>query len=140
MQGEEALFPDQIGEGGVHQRAGELPGPVGPEVHEDDRVAGADDGLPAAEHGDHKLIGDARVIRALYGLNRVGLKGSLPQHQGVIGLLHPVPALIPVHGVVPAGNHADFGAAQRLAFVLQPGDEVPAGGGGTSRPSRKAWT
>ena len=50
----------------IHEAAGDLPGAVGAEVEENNRVVVPDLGVFGAYHGDHKLVG----------------------HPGVIGLLH----------------------------------------------------
>ena len=127
---EEALLPLEAVEIRVHQGAGDLPGPVGPEVHEDAGVALADMGVLGADHRDDELVGDAGVIALLDRVHRVGVKlGALAVDHGGIGLLHPVPVGVPVHGVVTAGHRGDGGAVL-LAHLLHLGHIALAGGGG----------
>ena len=125
-QGEE--LPGEAGELRVHQGAGQLPGPVGPEVEEDDAVVVADGALGVADHRLHELIRDAAGIGLPHGVDGVGIAGApLAVDHGVVGLLHPVPALVPVHGVVAAHDggdlaHADLGAvADGLLHKAQAG-------------------
>ena len=128
--GEVALLPLHVGEGGIHKAAGDLPGPVRAEVDEDDGVAllylpvlGAHDGL-------HKLVGDAGVIGLLHAVHRVGVLDALAPGHGVIGPLHPIPALVPIHGVVTAHDGGDLSHADLPALGRQLLHVALAGGGG----------
>ena len=56
---------------------------------------------------------------------------------GVIGPLEPVPAAVPVHGVVPSHHIGDLSNAQGLYFLLELADIVRPEVGETSRPSKK---
>ena len=69
-------------------------------------------GVLNAHHRDHELIGDAGVVRGLDRIGRVGGEGALAADHGVVGLLEPVPPLVPVHGVVPAHDGGDLSNAQ----------------------------
>ena len=103
----------------VHEAAGDLSGPVGAEVVENDGVACLDLAPLGADHRLHELVGDPCVIGLLHGLGGVLLEGALAVGDGVVGPLHPVPALIPVHGVVPAHDRGDLAHAQLLALGLK---------------------
>ena len=128
--GEVALLPLHVGKGGIHETAGDLPGPVGAEVGEDDGVALPHAAVLGAHDGLHKLVGDAGIIGFLHPVHRVGVLHALAPGHGVVGPLHPVPALVPVHGVVAAHDgghlaHADFFALFHKLFHI-----FLAGGGG----------
>ena len=127
---EEALLPLKAGEVGVHQSAGDFPGPVGAEVVEDDAVALAN-GLGALDNrGHHKLVGDFLVVGVLHGAQgALGLLALAVDHGG-IGLLHTLPAVVPVHGVVAAHDGGNLAHADFLQLVHQFLDVVLAAGGG----------
>ena len=79
----------------IHQRTGNLPGPVGTEVEEDHAVVVGDRALAVAHHGLDKFIGDAGGIGILHGSHGHGIEGgAFAVDHGVIGLLHPVPCLL----------------------------------------------
>ena len=128
---EEALFPLKAGEIGVHEGAGDLPGPVGAEVHEDDGVPVPDLRVFGGDHGHHELVGDARVIAGLHGPHRVAEEAvlALAVHHGLVGPLHPVPVGVPVHGVVAAGDGGDLRPVL-AAGLVHLRHEALAGGGG----------
>ena len=116
--------------GRVHQGAGDLPGPVGPEVEKDDAVVVGDGALAVADHGLHELVGDPGGVGGLHSGRGIGVgDGALAVDHGVIGLLHPVPALVAVHGVVAAHDRGDLPHADLGALLYGLGHEVLAAGG-----------
>ena len=119
VHGQEAGLALHIGEVLVHEAPGDLPGPVGAEVEEDDGVVVPDLGVLGAHHGLHKLVRHTGVIGLLDRLSGVGLEGPFAAGDGVIGALHPVPALVPVHGVVAAHDRGDLAHAQLLDLGLE---------------------
>ena len=136
---EEALLPFKPLEVGVHKGAGDLPGPVGTEVHEDDGIPLADFRVFGGDDRHHELVGDAGVIAGLHGPHRVADEALLAfaVHHGLIGALHPVPVGVPVHGVVPPGDGGDLGPVP-VAGLLHLGHKVLAGGGGHVAPVHEA--
>ena len=70
-----------------------------------------------AQEGLHELVGDAGGVGALHSGHRVALQGGPAQGDGVIGPLHPLPALVPVHGVVAAADGGDLPHPQAGALV-----------------------
>ena len=128
-QGEE--LPGKAVELGVHQGPGDLPGPVRAEIEEDDAVVVGDGPVGITDHRFHKFVGDALFIGLFYRVHRVGVvNGALAVDHGVIGLFHPVPTLVPVHGVITAHNRGDFAHADFLALGHSLSHEARAGGGG----------
>ena len=122
----------------VHQGPGDLPGPVGPEVEEDHAVIVGDGALGITDHGFHEFVGDAPVIGLPYRGHRVWiLHGALAVHHGVVSRLHPVPALVPVHGIVPAHDRGDLAHADLPALCHGLRHKVCAGGGGYIPPIQK---
>ena len=136
--GKEAPFALHVGEVGVDEAAGDLPGPVGAEVHKDDGVARVDRRVFHADHRLHELVGDARIVGLLDGVHRVGIEGPLAAGDGVVGPLHAVPALIPVHGVEASHDGGDPPHAQLSALGGKLRHKVPAGGGGHVTPVQEA--
>ena len=130
MQGEKPTLALELIKVGVHQGAGQLPGPVGAEIVEDDPVPGVEAALPGADHRLHELVGDSLVVGGLNGLQRIIEKVPRAIDHGVIGPLEPVPAAVPVHGVVPSHHIGDLSNAQGLYFLLELADIVPPRGGG----------
>ena len=115
----------------VHQSPGDLPGPVGTEVEEYYTVVIRDGTLGVTDHGLHKLVRDAGGIGVLHSGHGHRVKmGALPIHHSVIGLLHPVPALVAVHGVVPAHHSGDLSHADLTALLHGLSHKLHAGGGG----------
>ena len=130
VQGEEALFALKALEVGIHQGAGDLPGPVGPEVHEQDGVPGANLGALAGDHGNHELVGDAGVIGLLHRVHRILVElGALAVDHGGVCLLQPIPVGVAIHGVVAALHGGDLRPVF-VAGLLHLGYEALAGGGG----------
>ena len=108
----------------IAESSGDLPGAVGAEVEEDNGISLLDGGCRPAvllhHRGKHKLIGLAVVVGSLYGSGGIlSAVDALSQSQGPVGFLHPIPAVIPVHGVVASGDHAYFSYAQFFHLVCQ---------------------
>ena len=84
-----------------NEGAGELAGAVGAEVEEDDRVAVVDPAV-VEDRGDDELVGDVGGVARLHRPHRRPARKALalPEADGVPGLLHAVPAIVAVHGVV----------------------------------------
>ena len=127
-------------EGGVREGPGEFTHPVGAEVEENHTVVVGDGAFPVADDGFQKLIGDAAFQRGLHRLQRADFPAlplfgvGLSVDHGVIDLLNPVPAPVPVHGVEAPGDGGDFPDAQFPA-ERQRLFEVSAGGGGGDIPA-----
>ena len=101
---EEALFPFKAGKLGIHKGPGDLPGPVRPEVHKDDGVSLTDLCVLRSDDWYDKLIGDVGGVAGRHSPHRITDKAllALAVDHGLVGLLHPVPVGVPVHGVVAA--------------------------------------
>ena len=138
VEREEALLPLKASKVRVHQGAGYLPGPVGTEVVEYDGIA-ALDRLGAVHHGGHhELVGDVLVVGVLHRAYRaVGPKALAVDHGG-IGLLHPLPAVVPVHGVVPAHDRGHLANAYLAKLLHELLHVVLAAGGGHVPAVQKA--
>ncbi|MPN23938.1 hypothetical protein SDC9_171331 [bioreactor metagenome] len=101
----------------VHQGAGDLPRPVGAEIEENDAVVVADGATAVADNRLHKLVGNALFIGVLHRRHKVGVcRRALAVHHGVVCLLHPVPAFVAVHGVVPAHDACDLSDSELTAL------------------------
>ena len=50
----------------------------------------------------HEFVGHAFVIGSCHGILRVGVSGSLPLDQQIIGFTHALPALVAIHSVIAA--------------------------------------
>jgi len=92
----------------------DLPHPVAPVIHAEDGVAAADrserGSLGVGQHdGEDELVGLAAGVGVVDGCDGVGRGHSPSVHQGVPRLPGPVPAMVPVHGEVPAGEGCDHG-------------------------------
>ena len=131
-------FPLEPVEVRVHDGAGDLTGAVGAVVEEDDAVVVADGALAVAHHRLHELIGDVGGVALCHGVHGIGVVVSLAVHHGVVGHLHPLPALVTVHGVVAAHDRGDLAHAQLRTLVRQRLDEALAAGGGHIAPVQEA--
>src|SRR5207247_5353225 len=81
---------------------------VGTEVEEDRRVRPRLKPGTATNWGRlDELIGYALLIATADGLDRIGRLLALALDDRVEGALGPLPALVAIHGVVPAGNGRD---------------------------------
>ena len=87
-----------------------------------------------AHHRLHELVGHPPVIGALHRSCRIVRKGSIPKGDGVVGPSHPVPAVIPVHGIVAAHDGGDPAHPHFLQVILKPLDKPLARGGGHIPP------
>ncbi len=102
----------ELGEGGLGERLGDLPAAVGSEVEADHYVTIGDGGYRRTGFIRHRMgpdefIRNAFRIASVEGLQRVSNRGAAPMDQQVIGQLHALPPLVPVHGIVPA-DHAGY--------------------------------
>ena len=116
----------KAGEGVVDKGAGDLPRAVGAEVEEDHGVARRNPAALAGDGGDHELVGHAGGIAFFHDLHRAALV-ALAVYEGGVGLFHPVPAVVAVHGVVAAGDGGDFAHAQLGELLLELLDVALAG-------------
>lgn len=100
----------------------DLPGPVCPEVEKEHTVTVLDGshGLSVFhDHpGHHKLIGLPLGVGLLDGRGAAGGPRPLAQ-KGPVGLLHPVPASIPVHGVIASGDGSNSADPDLFNLFLQ---------------------
>ena len=137
-QREEAFFAPEPGKIGVHQRAGQLTCPVGAEVEEDHAVP-ASDGRVFRHHRRHgKFIGHTVFIVFPHHRHRVGCLYALAVHHGVIGFHYPLPAVVPVHGVVAAAYGGYLAHADLIQLRLQLINVLRPGGRGHITPIHKA--
>ena len=113
----------------VHKHAGDLPGAVGAEIEENDAVVVADGALAVADYGLHELVGHIVGIAAGHRVHGVAVLLALAVDHGVVRLLHPLPALIAVHGVVPAHDGGNPAHADLPAFFHRLGHKILAAGG-----------
>ena len=124
------------------EAAGDLPGPIRPEVIENDAVVGlygSHRGIPFHHHdGLDEFIRHVLVVAVLNGGHRVRSPHPFSVHQGGIGLLHPLIAVVPVHGVIPAHHRGDLAYADLRQLGLE-GFHIPfAAMGGHVPPIHKA--
>ena len=129
---------------GECQRAGQLARAVGAEVEEDAprrrRGSCRPARPPVDDHrGLDELVGrPSRRRRRGPPPPRPERAGPDPAHDGVVGLLHPVPALVAVHRVVAAADAWRCGRCRsRGGNARAPRGSRSALCGGVSRPSRK---
>ena len=110
------------------ERPGHLTRAVGTEVHEDDAVAALYRALGADNGGLHELVGLLVGVAVLHGLHGVGSHHSLAADDGVVALLHALPALVTIHAPEAALDGGNPGVAQLCALVGQGLDKAGAGG------------
>src|SRR5699024_4748394 len=103
---------------------------LGAEVEEDDAVVVGNDAIAVADHRLHELVGDPGGVGLGHRVHRVRILNALAVDHGVIGLLHPVPALVTVHGVVPAHHRCDLAHADLPALFHRLSHKALAAGGG----------
>ena len=115
-------------------RPRELPGAVGAEVEEHDRVAvahRADRVLVGVDDDDRldELVGDTGFVRGLERLDRRGraLLGDAFDDR-VVAQLDPLPPLVAVHRVVAAGDRGDAAGAGLVEHGLQLPEVADAAG------------
>ena len=116
-------------ERGVEQSAGQLARAVVAEVEVDHRVAVADRrGRPAVRAGDDgredELVGDARGVGGLDRGARRWRRVADALHDGGVGLVDALPALVAVHRVVAAGDGGDRARAELGDVRLQVAHEA----------------
>ena len=121
----------------VHYGPGDLPGPVGPIVEEDDAVVVGNGALAVADHRLHELIRHAAFIALCHGVHRVFVLHALAVYHGVVGHLQALPALVPVHGIVPAHDGGDLTYADLRTLFPALGHKILAAGGGHIPPVQK---
>ena len=114
----------------VHNGPGNLPGPVGPVVEENDAVVVGNSALAVTDHRLHKLVRYAVFIALGHGIHGVGILHALTVDHGVVGHLQPLPAFVAVHGVVAAHDGGDLAHADLVALFHALGYKVLAAGGG----------
>ena len=126
-QGGEAL---EAGEGAplkgaevrLHEAAGQLPGPVGAKVHEEDSVAVGNGRWLADEGGRNELVRfPPRIGGFQPGFRGVGAMLRFALRQEPPGGGDSVPAVVPVHGVVAAHQAGDAALARRREARLHGG-------------------
>ena len=130
VQGEEAVLPGKTGEVRIHESTGDLPGTVGPEVEEDYAVAGFNGTLFVQDGGNHEFVGDALFIGLLDGAYGAAALHALAVHHSGIGFFHPIPGVIPIHGIEPPHNGGDLSGADPLGLLDQLFHVLRTGGGG----------
>ena len=113
VEREEAAGPLKAFEIRIHQGAGDLPCAVRPEVKEDHRVVFPDARALGAHHGLNELVGLLRLHR-MPGCPPAGRAPFCPRRAPwrPVGLLHPIPAVVPIHGVVAAHDGCHLAHAQ----------------------------
>ncbi|MNX92463.1 hypothetical protein D3C86_1246030 [compost metagenome] len=115
---------------GIRQGAGDLAGAVGPEVEEDHRVARADAAFLGHDDRLDELVGLAAQVRALHGL--AGARSAVlghAVHEGAVGDLDPLPAVVAVHGVVAPHDGGDLAVTHGVQALLDLVEVAPARGG-----------
>ncbi len=105
----------------LYEGAGHFPGAVGTEVHEQHGVAVIDDALGLAIGPDVGRLHEFVVLATLIGLFQcrhrvVADELGFAQGHGVIGRFHAIPAVVPVHGKIPANDGGYPANAQAFHF------------------------
>ena len=129
VHGKAAVLALEAVEGVVHEGAGDLTGTVGAEVEEDHGVALGYAAALAGHGGYHELVGHALGVAVGHHLSG-GALHAFAVYEGSVGLLHAIPAVVAVHGVVTAGDGSDLAHAQLVQLCLQLVDVALAGIGG----------
>ncbi len=118
------LRPVGLGEGleaGMHEGVAELPGPVGPEVEEDDPVPildGLEIGQPGGAHELVRLAAGVGGVDALQGARGLVLGHAVHEHPP--GPLHALPALVAVHDHVAPAEASELHQGQIADLEFQP--------------------
>ncbi len=123
---------------GEIERPCHLSCPVGAEVHENDAVAPVDNTLGAADNGLYKLVRHIVCVARLDRVNRVRVHNTLTADDGVVALLHALPALVSIHTVETSLYGGDFGVAKLSALVLKLFYKARAALGGHIAPVKEA--
>ena len=65
-----------------------------------------------------EFVGYVGSVGMLQARLRVRFFMALAQRDGMVRLFYPIPALVAVHGVIPAADRRDFADTQLGAFVF----------------------
>ena len=106
LHGKAGKFP-------VDKGMGQLPGPVGPEIKEDNRITVVDGGQRLAVIGDHRGLDELIVFAAPIGRSHClacfGGQILTPAiHHGLPGQGNPIPAVVAIHGIIAAADRGDL--------------------------------
>ena len=82
---------------GVQQRLQNFARPIGSEIAHQYAVTVLHARIAVQRDRFDEFVGDPRGIACPDCGNRIGCRGAVCRYDEVIGLLHPVPALVPVH-------------------------------------------
>ncbi len=118
----------------IDKGAGNLSGPVRPEVEKDHRITlrygGHRPALLSYHTGKHKFIGVPRLIGGFHGGDSRSHGHAAAKGHSVISLLYSVPTLVAIHRIVAAHNGGNLAEIQLTHPLLQLNDVVLAAGGG----------
>ena len=126
VEGEYGLFALKAVKLGQVQRPCHLAGAVWAEVHEYHAVALIDNALGADDDRLYKLVGLVLGVALLYGVNCVVISNTLAADDGVIALLHAVPALVTIHAPEASLKSGYLGVAKLIALLLKLLDKARA--------------
>ena len=133
VRGEVARLALEAAEIGLGEGAGDLSGAVGAEVEEDDAVAlfHQRHGLAARNDvgGEDELVRHILFIRLLDGCRGVFRLDAVAEGEHLVCLDDALPAVVSVHGVVPAADGGDGAAADLFHLILQSAHKARARGG-----------
>ena len=113
----------------IHKASGDLAGPVRAEVKEDNGVPIVHPGTLEAYHRLHKFVGNSGIVGSLHGIHRIGMERPFSSGHSIIGALNPIPALIPVHGVVSSHDRCNLTDTDLCTFGLKVFHKALARGG-----------
>ena len=103
----------------IHKSAGYLSGPVRPEVEEYDAIPIIHHALIIHHCGHDELVVLPPIVSLSDRLFCAVRPQTLAINQAAIGLLYPLPAAVPVHGVVAAAHSGRAAGARLREFLLQ---------------------
>ena len=113
----------------IGERAQDLPGPVGAEVGHQEAVSVLHARVPVDHGGRNELVGCLAGVAPLDGGQRIGRPPALAFHHGPVGFLDSVPALVPVHGVIPPADRGHAKLAHARHVGEEPGHIAGSAGG-----------
>src|SRR5207245_9698765 len=116
-------------EAGLGEGPRELPGAVGAEVEEDDGVAVPDCPGVADHRRRQELVGNTPGVARLDRRGGAFEARPLALYEGAKRQLRPLPAIVPVHGVVASRHAGDGAPGALLQEGLQPADVAEAARG-----------
>ena len=115
-------LPVEAAEFRIGEGAGNLPGPVAPEIVENDGVAVLYAGrrpVVPDQRRLHKLICDPALVAGLQGCGGIGKYLAFSMHEQVVRPFDPLPAPVAVHRIIAPHDRCDPARTDFLRLLLE---------------------